>query len=330
MGNHNITTLLIGIFLLAALFFTISFQSTRAPNLAGEEKISLSVLAEEKEAEEIPVETEITEAAVAAAGGETVEAEEKPITEEIKETVVKAVEGAIGLFVGDDTDIVAIGDSLTQGVGDDVVEGGYVGIIENTLQNENENIEIQNFGKRGNRTDQLIKRLAKPEISEALEEAEVVLITIGANDIMKIAKNNFLDLRYEPFALGEKKYEQRLRTIFETVLSRNPEARIFLAGFYNPFAKYFGHIEELNNIVRNWNATASHVALDYEQVHYIPIHDLFEDTERDLLAEDNFHPNHQGYMLMAERILEHIKPAIIQDSGNDRSGETGDETAAER
>lgn len=44
---------------------------------------------------------------------------------------------------------MAIGDSLTEGVGDESENGGYVGILNNTFEDNNLNITVDNFGKKG-------------------------------------------------------------------------------------------------------------------------------------------------------------------------------------
>lgn len=85
-------------------------------------------------------------------------------------------------------------------------QAGYVRIIENTLKhNKNhKQITVENFGKRGSRIDELL----------AIEDANIVLITIGANDIMRIVRENFNHLTYEQFvneqlrALAKKRIQQ--------------------------------------------------------------------------------------------------------------------------
>lgn len=202
--------------------------------------------------------------------------------------------------------IVAIGDSLTEGIGDEVEEGGYVTILEDTVNQEKPLIEVENYGKQGNRSDQLLERMEEPEIEESLEEADIILITIGANDIMKIFKENFTDLSLDKFAPGKSKYEERLHHIFTSMKKNNPKADIYLIGFYNPFKRYFADIEELEIIIDDWNAVSANVTEEYGKVHYIPTKDLFEDTSINYLSDDNFHPNHLGYELMAERVLEYM------------------------
>src|SRR5699024_9763870 len=98
----------------------------------------------------------------------------------LKDYLTDKINKAMKRIFKDDIKITAIGDSITQGVGDEEDNGGYVGILEDTINKDNDLVEIDNFGKRGNRTDQLIDRMEEPEIQESLEEADIILITIGA------------------------------------------------------------------------------------------------------------------------------------------------------
>ena len=233
--------------------------------------------------------------------------EEKPMeTEDFGDSVRKAVREALQLLKKD-THIVAIGDSLTQGVGDETGNGGYVGILEEKLVADNFNVSFDNFGKRGNRTDQLLNRLDNEEIIKSVEKADIVLITIGANDIMKIVKDNFMNLTIEPFREEQDPYGERLAQILARISSMNGEAKIYLLGFYNPFEPYFSDIEALNQIILGWNSESLQTVNQFEQVDFIPMHDIFNYTNEPVLADDNFHPNYEGYEMMAERVLEYLE-----------------------
>jgi lysophospholipase L1-like esterase len=237
---------------------------------------------------------------------EPVEEKEKPITEDIKAKVREVVEIALD-FLKKDQKIVAIGDSLTEGVGDETENGGYVGILNHTFEDHNLNVTVENFGKKGNRSDQLLKRLEKEDIASAIKEADIVLITIGANDIMNVLKSNFMNVTMEPFQEERVKYIERLTAIFNKINELNPDTQIYLIGFYNPFERHFGEIKELGMIIDNWNDAGKSLAEGYENVRYIPIKDLFSNSTVDLLAEDEFHPNTNGYKRMAQRVLEYLK-----------------------
>lgn len=235
------------------------------------------------------------------------EAEEKkePITQ-FKEIIGDAVQRTIDFFTNKEAHVVAIGDSLTKGVGDKVVEGGYVRILDKTINKKNQLVTFDNYGKRGNRSSQFLKRLDKPEIAQSIEQADIILITIGANDIMKVVKENFTDLSLKDFTQERSAYEERLKNIFDKINDLNPSADIYLLGFYNPFEQYFKDVKELGIILENWNNAGKSVSGQYEDVTFIPTVDLFNDTNTDLFAEDNFHPNHAGYQRIAKRVLEYI------------------------
>src|SRR5699024_6526628 len=90
--------------------------------------------------------------------------------------------------------ITTSGDSLRNGVGDETDNSGYVGLIEDNLENE---IDIDNFGISGYRSDQLLKLIKEPDTQNSLKEADLVLMTIGANDMMKVFKRDFSHLKVE-------------------------------------------------------------------------------------------------------------------------------------
>ncbi|MFC7062500.1 SGNH/GDSL hydrolase family protein [Halobacillus seohaensis] len=255
--------------------------------------------------EEDPIDTEEEEE----------EESEEAVSEGIREVFSSVLDNARNLFIRDDLEVVAIGDSLTQGVGDSTENGGYIGVLEDTV-NENDataNFTIDNFGKRGNRTDQLLTRMDSEEISSSLEEADVVLITIGANNVIQVVENNFTSLSYNDFSPAREEYQAQLEKIISKVEESNSNASIYLIGLYNPFNQYFENIPALAQIMSEWNDVSERVIDDHENASFIPIYDVFEGREKELLWDrDHFHPNEEGYKQMAERVLEYIREEIEQ------------------
>lgn len=226
-------------------------------------------------------------------------------TDELIEELAQAALNTTTFYSKGELQIVAIGDSLTQGVGDPTGQGGYVGILDNYLNQHQQSAVFENLGKRGSQTSHLIDRIRRPEIANSINRADIIFITIGANDIMQVLKENFMEITYEVFASERLEYEKRLRTIMTSLKEVNPDASIYLIGFYNPFQQYFEHIKELDMIVTDWNNTSKVVAEDYEAV-FIPTNDLFSNTTENLFASDHFHPNELGYQRMAARILNYL------------------------
>jgi len=233
---------------------------------------------------------------------EEVTASEDPVRDYFSEKLKKASE----FFFTQDVNIVTLGDSLTEGIGDETNNDGYVGVLNDTINRSKHVVEFHNFAKRGSRSGQLLSRLEDGEVIIALEDADIVLITIGANDIMQVFKDNFTDLTLEKFTSEQIRYEHRLEAVFTTIREVNSDADIYLIGFYNPFKKYFEDIEELDYIVNSWNQIGRDVTEQYSNVFYIPIKDIFDNAEMNYFSEDNFHPNSLGYRMMAERILHYV------------------------
>lgn len=59
--------------------------------------------------------------------------------------------------------LVAIGDSLTEGIGDSTGRGGYVPLVAELLESKDEieTVSTSNYGISGNRSDQILKRIKK-------------------------------------------------------------------------------------------------------------------------------------------------------------------------
>ncbi|WP_404455917.1 SGNH/GDSL hydrolase family protein [Oceanobacillus kapialis] len=238
------------------------------------------------------------------------ETQEEPASETeqtpLSEVVVNVVESTLDFFSMRETQVTAIGDSLTQGVGAATEQGGYVGILDRAINQEKELVAFDNFGVRGNRSDQLLARIEKPEVVDSINQADIVLITIGANDIMQVVKENFTNLQMEDFNKARVSYEDRLRQIFTKIHDISPKADIYLLGFYDPFSQYFREIKELGVIVEEWNGTSEKVTKDLDYATFIPTIDLFAGASENLFAEDNFHPNDSGYKRMAQRVLDYL------------------------
>lgn len=319
-----ITTLLFGSFLLCIAFSNFSqIQqiNSKVHSSAATEKLTVAAAdREQKESnlvsmvEEKKVQEDYMMTGSAVKEERELEADSnndrQAITEGFKEKIREVVEGTIRLF-RKELKVVAIGDSLTQGVGDETGDGGYVGILQHTFEDNHLNISVENYGKRGNRTDQLLKRLETNDIASGIQKADAVIITIGANDVMKVVKDNFTNLTLEPFDNEREEYINRLRAILLKVNELNPEVQIYLVGFYNPFEKYFGDIEEFGVITDSWNAAGKSVTEEFENAAYIPIADLFDHPDMELLAEDHFHPNTSGYKLIAQRVLENMHEVSV-------------------
>lgn len=227
-------------------------------------------------------------------------------------------------------ELVAIGDSLTEGVGDSLGSGGYVPRVAELMEETEPVSEVitHNFGVSGNRSDQILSRMeTDPEIEAAVKEADMVIFTVGGNDIIKTFKNELLNVQLESFKEPLKLYEKNVEMMVEKVQEWKPDTEIYLFGVYNPYALYFSEIKEMQVILDEWNKKTSAIAQQYDNTHYVPIDEAFivdanptdvksaqsspENTqviENPYLYEDDlFHPNDAGYSKMAGILFNEMK-----------------------
>ncbi|WP_408006143.1 GDSL-type esterase/lipase family protein [Pseudalkalibacillus sp. A8] len=225
--------------------------------------------------------------------------DQKPKDEPVEETVIE------------DIHIVGLGDSLTKGSGDKQKEG-YINPVARYIQeNSDDLVSLKNFGIHGLPSDKLAAKMEEEDVQNHIREADHVFITIGGNDILNIVEYNFFSLNMDLFETGQQRYRRNLYVIVQTIRTLNPSANIYLVSMFNPFHNFFQDIKEIDGVVNDWNSTAQTVAEINDNTTYIPINDLFleEGSER-LFANDKLHPNHEGYLMIAERIQNYL---VIDD-----------------
>ncbi|RBP89120.1 lysophospholipase L1-like esterase [Cytobacillus firmus] len=228
--------------------------------------------------------------------------------------------------------VAAVGDSLTQGVGDSTERGGYVPYLEMSLEKDKsvQDAVFYNFGVRGNRSDQLLKKLGTEEVKDVVKSADAVIITIGGNDVMKVVRENFSNLKLRAFTKEKKNYEQNLIDVLDAIKEVNPNSKIVLIGLYNPFLKWFSEITEINEILEDWNGTSQAILKDYPGTYFVEIDDIFENTDDNLLYTDYFHPNDKGYELIAGRVHQILTEEVLKEIPYKRKAEGNGEKMIER
>jgi lysophospholipase L1-like esterase len=209
-------------------------------------------------------------------------------------SVTKKVENNKGLT------IVALGDSLTRGTGDETGKG-YVGLLMDEIKDKTKRkVQLTNLGINGQESYQLRKQVQQIEVQRQIQKADIVLVTIGGNDLFR-GGQGLTDFKTGNIALIEKKYLDNLNFIFQQIRKNNNKANVFFIGLYNPFID-LDQGKEMSKVVRHWNYDSAEVSAAFPKIIFVPTFDLFELKVNDYLYSDKFHPNTKGYRLIAERV----------------------------
>lgn len=223
-----------------------------------------------------------------------------------------------GHFIPKRITAVGLGDSLTQGVGDELKKGGYFGRITREMDDWKgvKDVRVDNLAKRGRRSDQLLAQLEQEDIQEYVKQADIIFLTIGGNDIMKVVKENLFNLKKESFYVELGKYEIRLDELFGIIRGLNGDAIIVIAGLYNPFTLVMNETPEFEEILDAWNETIEvRTVLDGKSC-FVPVLDLFDSNVNMVYHTDYFHPNAKGYEAMTKRFLDKLDECGLPELSN--------------
>lgn len=223
-----------------------------------------------------------------------------------------------------DVQLTAIGDSLTYGVGDATNSGGYVPLIKKELELTNQTtVTTKNFGVSGDTSVQIRDRILKQsKVQAGLASADLITMTVGANDLMHALRNNIENVSVAKVATASKTYQENLIKLLKTIRQHNANAPIVIASIYDPFYVYFPQLDALQEGMTQWNETTQKTISEFDHVYYVdidkvmtkPAGSILADTKTQktalnpyLYTKDHFHPNNRGYQAIANQFITKIE-----------------------
>lgn len=214
-----------------------------------------------------------------------------------------------GTFIPKEVFVVGLGDSLTEGIGDEYKKNGYFGRLTDAMLNWKgvKEVQVDNLAKKGRRSDQLLTQLKDPEIQAYLKDADIIVFTIGGNDLMKIVKRDLFNLKTKPFYDELEQYSARIDEVYGIIRALNNDAIIIAGGLYNPLSNIMDETQEFEEILDSWNNSIEARAVLDDKSCFVPVRDLFNSNVNMVYHTDFFHPNAKGYEEMANRFLESIE-----------------------
>jgi lysophospholipase L1-like esterase len=198
---------------------------------------------------------------------------------------------------------LVIGDSLARGAGDETGLG-IGGRLVDELKKRGIPVAKApvNIAINGAVTTELARQLQSRNVQTLIAESNVIVISIGGNDLWSTTVGLRGSGRKNPEKLMNDTLS-RVTSIVSVVRAANPRARIFLIGLYNPFASApFGAF--LTTAVNRWNAMEITRFASDPNLTVVQTSDIFSHRAR--LSLDNFHPNDEGYALIARRIADSL------------------------
>lgn len=205
--------------------------------------------------------------------------------------------------------VTTLGDSLTNGVGDTTGQGYAKRVVERLGDRLNKKVTIvNNLAVNGAKAPQLLDGLQQTGYRYAIAKSDLILFTIGGNDLFQIAQSGGSiaeggDISVEELEERLPEVTPKLEEVFKKLRELNPNARIVYVGLYNPFYD-LPEMRPGSAVIAAWNAAAYEFAEADGNATVVPTYDLFETNVTRYLSQDHFHPNGEGYDRIADRVVQ--------------------------
>jgi lysophospholipase L1-like esterase len=200
--------------------------------------------------------------------------------------------------------ILVLGDSLARGTGDSSGKGFAVDVLQ--AWRKRGPAELTRLGVGGTESPEVRTLAESPAVRARAAEADLILLSVGGNDLSHAASafsaRSATELS-DSVTQARDRYVENLRGILRALREANPTAPILVVGLYDPFSGEAGPGRLGSSVVLQWNTLAAETALAFPGVQVVPTFDIFQGRS-DRLAADRYHPNREGYRLIAERMLQ--------------------------
>lgn len=262
---------------------------------------------------------------------------------------------------GDKICTVAFGDSIAfgySGDGEEIIN--YPSLLAQELERETAlPAEHVNYAKNGLTTTKLNSTiLNNEEVLAKIPHADIITLTIGANDLMnefKKAAQEILNLDrkfqsaddaiqalqegisdnpliivkiinvisnwdYESFEL---QWTEAMNTLEE---EKKEEAQVIVTNIYNPVSK-MELPGTLNSVIEKIISKMNDIMAKHEQTYGYQVVDLFREDMGAYTQSDGLHPNQEGQNLIAEKMLEQTDMTVFLAEPETVAGESDTEAA---
>ncbi len=185
--------------------------------------------------------------------------------------------------------IIVLGDSVAYGY-------GTTGGIAKHLAESFPSSRVLNYGINGLTSDGLLERMKSGRWQKELKQADLVLLNIGGNDLLRQYKNGGAKELIRQFSALKRRYRQNLLEIYRLIRQDNEEVVIIQNSLYNSMnkeAQYFGFTDLL---FRLWNSSIGAKGVIVANTRKM--------GKQPSIWLDSIHPNEEGYALMHELLLE--------------------------
>lgn len=213
---------------------------------------------------------------------------------------------------------IALGDSIPNGysVSEEEAVKGYPEILAKDMEEANFTVHLSEYTVNGITVSGLYERyLSDADVQKDLKKADLITVTVGANDLLKKFRGLYGDI----FGEDPKRLEEALKLLdrweaddfkkdwklmMESIKQNTKkDCQIIVTTLYNPLGEEDSQ-ELLISSVEKLLSRMNEVIVSCSETYGYQTADLSEIGTGQYLQSDGLHPNGQGQKLIAEKIEE--------------------------
>lgn len=235
---------------------------------------------------------------------------------------------------------VALGDSLAAGMNENGEIGfGYADLLAKNYQNQkSEVIFNKGFSYPGFTTVDVLKgieeNVTKPiydlngvsqktvAIQDAIQQADLITLSVGANDILKsVNRSESGEFSFDTAGVIKSIQDVSVnyKKIFDSIYKINPEVDMIVMGLYNPFP----YIEDpavqkqLSMLVTTLNNSMKSIVENNGGIFTEVAAQIATDAKMYLPNPKNIHLSEAGYQVVADAMMNDYLSALMKESEED-------------
>ncbi|MFC0271464.1 GDSL-type esterase/lipase family protein [Metabacillus herbersteinensis] len=199
---------------------------------------------------------------------------------------------------------MALGDSLTVGVGASFLAPGFVSNYARLTEAElNARVFVDVYARSGIETGEVLKIVENPCLHEKIKHANIITLSAGGNDLISASKV-FADTGSDAdLQESLKECRENVGNIITIVKELKKDCgepyMIRILNLYNPLPE----LPLSDKWVRLFNRHLNSFD-DGSLIRVANIYSIFKGREDELLSRDRIHPNNRGYEEIAYTLLQ--------------------------
>jgi lysophospholipase L1-like esterase len=198
---------------------------------------------------------------------------------------------------------VALGDSLTVGVGASFLAPGFVGRYVRLTEKEcNRPVFTDIYAKSGIETGEVRAIVESPALHEKIKCANMITISAGGNDLINASKDFAETGEQSEITQSVKECHSNMVQIMHTIQGLKKDCGvpyiIYLLNLYNPQPQIPLADKWVQLFNRHLNSFDNR-----STIRVANLYSVFKGRQDELLSRDQIHPNNLGYQAIANTLF---------------------------